>query len=96
MYITSFIIIIGAEINAIIHQRKVIAGHTPEEAAIKHEDNNENHYNENTTYEYKDSKDVDILMKMILIISIINLKKNITQATDILKGESIDVSLLSP
>ena len=61
LYITSFIIIIGAEINAIIHQRKVIAGHTPEEAAIKHDDNNENHYNENTTYEYyEDSKDVDI------------------------------------
>ena len=61
LYITSFIIIIGAEINAIIHQRKVIAGHTPEEAAIKHDDNNENHYNENTTYEYyKDNKDVDI------------------------------------
>ncbi|PTE48485.1 hypothetical protein BUY60_06185 [Staphylococcus epidermidis] len=61
LYITSFIIIIGAEINAIIHQRKVIAGHTPEEAAIKHDDNNENHYNENTTYEYyEDSKDVVI------------------------------------
>ena len=61
LYITSFIIIIGAEINAIIHQRKVIAGHTPEEAAIKHDDNNENHYNENTTYEYyEDSKDVDL------------------------------------
>ena len=34
LYITSFIIIIGAEINAIIHQRKVIKGHTPEEAAL--------------------------------------------------------------
>ena len=52
MYITSFIIIIGAEINAIIHQRKVIKGHTPEEAALLHDDNNQNHYNEDTTYEY--------------------------------------------
>lgn len=52
LYITSFIIIIGAEINAIIHQRKVIKGHTPEEAALHHDDNNQNHYNEDTTYEY--------------------------------------------
>ena len=52
LYITSFIIIIGAEINAIIHQRKVIKGHTPEEAALLHDDNNQNHYNEDTTYEY--------------------------------------------
>ena len=40
------------EINAIIHQRKVIKGHTPEEAALLHDDNNQNHYNEDTTYEY--------------------------------------------
>ena len=52
IYITCFIIIIGAEINAIIHQRHVIKGSTPEEAALKHDDNNENHYNENTKYEY--------------------------------------------
>lgn len=52
IYITCFIIIIGAEINAIIHQRHVIKGFTPEEAALKHDDNNENHYNENTKYEY--------------------------------------------
>ncbi|MEJ7493370.1 YihY/virulence factor BrkB family protein, partial [Staphylococcus lugdunensis] len=52
LYITSFIIIIGAEINAIIHQRTVIKGHTPEEAALHHDDNNQNHYNEDTTYEY--------------------------------------------
>ncbi|QLK86383.1 YihY/virulence factor BrkB family protein [Staphylococcus sp. 17KM0847] len=31
LYITGFILIIGAEINAIIHQRKVIKGKTPEE-----------------------------------------------------------------
>ena len=52
LYITCFIIIIGAEINAIIHQRHVIKGKTPEEAALEHDDNNQNHYNENTTYEY--------------------------------------------
>ncbi|MDT2977238.1 YihY/virulence factor BrkB family protein [Staphylococcus argenteus] len=52
LYITSFIIIVGAEINAIIHQRNVIKGKTPEEAALEHDDNNKNHYNENTRYEY--------------------------------------------
>ncbi|HCZ6538663.1 TPA: YihY/virulence factor BrkB family protein, partial [Staphylococcus aureus] len=52
LYITSFIIIVGAEINAIIHQRSVIKGKTPEEAALEHDDNNKNHYNENTRYEY--------------------------------------------
>ena len=52
LYLTSFIIIIGAEINAIIHQRHVINGQTPEEA-LDHDDNNQNHYNEDTTYEYK-------------------------------------------
>lgn len=31
LYITGFILIIGAEINAIVHQRKVIKGKTPEE-----------------------------------------------------------------
>ena len=92
LYITSFIIIIGAEINAIIHQRKVIAGHTPEEAAIKHDDNNENHYNENTTYEYyEDSKDVDISNEDDThIISIINLRRTSHKRLIILKGESID------
>ena len=55
LYITSFIIIIGAEINAIIHQRKVINGHTPEEAAIQHDDHNQNHYNEDLTYEYNNN-----------------------------------------
>ena len=54
LYITCFILIIGAEINAIIHQRHVIKGKTPEEAALEHDDNNQNHYNENTTYEYND------------------------------------------
>ena len=54
LYITCFVIIIGAEINAIIHQRHVIKGKTPEEAALEHDDNNQNHYNENTTYEYND------------------------------------------
>ncbi|RIL72551.1 YihY/virulence factor BrkB family protein [Staphylococcus devriesei] len=53
LYITCFIIIIGAEINAIVHQRHVIKGETPEEAALVHDDNNQNHYNEDTTYEYK-------------------------------------------
>lgn len=55
LYITCFIIIIGAEINAIIHQKYVIKGKTPEEAALEHDDNNQNHYNENTTYEYNGS-----------------------------------------
>ena len=40
LYITSFIIIVGAEINAIIHQHSVIKGKTPEEAALEHDDNN--------------------------------------------------------
>ncbi|MBA8762718.1 YihY/virulence factor BrkB family protein [Staphylococcus coagulans] len=31
LYITGFILIIGAEVNAIMHQRKVIKGKTPEE-----------------------------------------------------------------
>ncbi|PNZ70818.1 YihY/virulence factor BrkB family protein [Staphylococcus croceilyticus] len=53
IYLTSFIILVGAEINAIIHQRKVIKGLSPEEAALKHDDNNQNHYNEDTTYQYK-------------------------------------------
>ncbi len=48
LYITSFIIIVGAEINAIIHQRSVIKGKTPEEAALEHDDNNKNHYNART------------------------------------------------
>lgn len=52
LYITSFIIIVGAEINAIIHQRHVIKGKTPEEAALQHDDNNQNHYNEDTKYQY--------------------------------------------
>lgn len=59
LYITSFIIIIGAEINAIIHQRTVIKGHTPEEAALHHDDNNQNHYNEDTTYEYNNNTPVN-------------------------------------
>lgn len=58
LYLTSFIIIIGAEINAIIHQRHVIKGETPEEAALKHDDNNQNHYNEDTTYEYNDHREI--------------------------------------
>ena len=44
LYITGFIIIIGAEINAIMHQRKVVAGKTPEEITIdqiEEEKNNE-------------------------------------------------------
>lgn len=55
LYITSFIIIVGAEINAIIHQHSVIKGKTPEEAALEHDDNNKNHYNENTRYEYDEN-----------------------------------------
>ncbi|MBI5974729.1 YihY/virulence factor BrkB family protein [Staphylococcus canis] len=31
LYITGFILILGAEINAIVHQRKVVKGKTPEE-----------------------------------------------------------------
>lgn len=31
LYITGFILIIGAEINAILHQRKIVRGRTPEE-----------------------------------------------------------------
>ncbi|MFI9033328.1 YihY/virulence factor BrkB family protein [Staphylococcus pasteuri] len=58
LYLTSFIIIIGAEINSIIHQRNVIKGETPEEAALKHDDNNQNHYNEDTTYEYNDNREL--------------------------------------
>lgn len=58
LYLTSFIIIIGAEINAIIHQRNVIKSETPEEAALKHDDNNQNHYNEDTTYEYNDNREL--------------------------------------
>lgn len=45
LYITGFIIIIGAEINAIIHQRKVIRGMTPEERSMKEIEEN---HNENT------------------------------------------------
>ena len=44
LYITGFIIIIGAEINAIMHQRKVVTGKTPEEITIdqiEEEKNNE-------------------------------------------------------
>lgn len=36
--------------------RHVINGQTPEEAALDHDDNNQNHYNEDTTYEYKHTK----------------------------------------
>ncbi|MDU9419115.1 YihY/virulence factor BrkB family protein [Staphylococcus lloydii] len=42
LYITGFIIIIGAEINAIIHQRKVIRGMTPEERSMKEIEKNNN------------------------------------------------------
>ncbi|MGW7926939.1 YihY/virulence factor BrkB family protein [Staphylococcus xylosus] len=54
LYITGFIIIIGAEINAIFHQRKVVAGKTPEEqtfAEIK-----QNH----TPSEQQDSNSEDV------------------------------------
>ncbi|MEM5419112.1 YihY/virulence factor BrkB family protein [Staphylococcus gallinarum] len=42
LYITGFIIIIGAEINAIMHQRKVIAGKTPEEQTLAEINNQQN------------------------------------------------------
>lgn len=42
LYITGFIIIIGAEINAIIHQRKIIRGMTPEERSMKEIEQNNN------------------------------------------------------
>ncbi|MFQ3905846.1 YihY/virulence factor BrkB family protein [Staphylococcus sp. Mo2-7] len=41
LYITGFIIIIGAEINAIIHQRKVVVGKTPEEHTMAEIEENE-------------------------------------------------------
>ncbi|KRG08859.1 YihY/virulence factor BrkB family protein [Staphylococcus sp. NAM3COL9] len=41
LYITGFIIIIGAEINAIIHQRKVVTGKTPEEHTMAEIEENE-------------------------------------------------------
>ncbi|MDG0844273.1 YihY/virulence factor BrkB family protein [Staphylococcus equorum] len=41
LYITGFIIIIGAEINAIIHQRKVVVGKTPEEHTMTEIEENE-------------------------------------------------------
>ncbi|MDU1926159.1 MAG: YihY/virulence factor BrkB family protein [Staphylococcus epidermidis] len=47
LYITSFIIIIGAEINAIIHQRKVIAGHTYEDSKDVDISNEDDTYNIN-------------------------------------------------
>src|SRR5699024_4251115 len=49
LYITCFIIIIGAEINAIMHQRKVVAGKTPEEITIDQlEEEKNNDVNETT------------------------------------------------
>lgn len=42
LYITGFIIIIGAEINAIMHQRKVVAGKTPEEITIAQIEDDQN------------------------------------------------------
>ena len=33
-------------------QKEIDKGKTPEEAALEHDDNNKNHYNENTRYEY--------------------------------------------
>ena len=45
-----------------IHQRSVIKGKTPEEAALEHDDMTiKNHYNENTRYEYdEDSKHINV------------------------------------
>ena len=51
LYLTSFIII-GAEINAIIHQRLSLMDKLLKKR-LDHDDNNQNHYNEDTTYEYK-------------------------------------------
>ena len=69
LYITGFIIIIGAEINAIFHQRKVVSGKTPEEQTlddIEHNRNtsiadNQDSENENTdiTSSNKAVNDVD-------------------------------------
>ncbi|MDW4342452.1 YihY/virulence factor BrkB family protein [Staphylococcus saprophyticus] len=42
LYITGFIIIIGAEINAIFHQRKVVRGKTPEEQTLDDIEHNRN------------------------------------------------------
>src|SRR5699024_3317970 len=55
LYITGFIIIIGAEINAIIHQRKVVAGKTPEEQTMAEiEDNQHNISNESDSTSSKE------------------------------------------
>lgn len=42
LYITGFIIIIGAEINAIFHQSKVVRGKTPEEQTLDDIEHNRN------------------------------------------------------
>ena len=54
LYITGFIIIIGAEINAIFHQRKVVVGKTPEEQTF--EEIKQNH----TSSEQQESNSEDV------------------------------------
>ncbi|NQD98960.1 YihY/virulence factor BrkB family protein, partial [Staphylococcus xylosus] len=54
LYITGFIIIIGAEINAIFHQRKVVVGKTPEEQTF--EEIKQNH----TSFERQESNSEDV------------------------------------
>lgn len=54
LYITGFIIIIGAEINAIFHQRKVVVGMTPEEQTF--EEIKQNH----TSFERQESNSEDV------------------------------------
>lgn len=54
LYITGFIIIIGAEINAIFHQRKVVVGKTPEEQTF--EEIKQNH----TSSERQESNSEDV------------------------------------
>ncbi|UXR81891.1 YihY/virulence factor BrkB family protein [Staphylococcus sp. IVB6214] len=69
LYITGFILIIGAEINAIIHQRKVVKGKTPEEQTYdeleaEHEQNLAKSYNnydaqaESTDEQHNDDEQV--------------------------------------
>ncbi|OEK98729.1 YihY/virulence factor BrkB family protein [Staphylococcus casei] len=56
LYITGFIIIIGAEINAIIHQRKIVSGQTPEEKKLANIE--ANHLNQQSNSIETDSDNV--------------------------------------
>lgn len=58
LYIISFIIIVGVEINVIIYQCSVIKGKIFEEVVLEYDDNNKNYYNENIRYEYDEDSNV--------------------------------------